>query len=297
MRAQRHGLGILGMKSLDDFGPQHARGAQLGDLHEVVHADAPEEAQARREGVDIQAGRDARADVFDAVGQGVAQLDIGGGPGLLHVIAADRDAVELGHVRGRVAEDVADDVHGGPRRIDVGVAHHELFQNVVLNGSGELGGRHALLFGRHDVEGHDRQDRAVHGHGNRHLAERDLVEEDLHVLHRIDGHAGLAHVADDALVVRIVAAMGGQIEGHRETFLAGGQVAAVEGVGLFGGGEAGILADGPGLHGVHGGVRAAQEGRNAGGVFQVLHGVEVLGGVEAFDGDVLDGHPGGGTAP
>ena len=183
------------MKALDDLGPQYARRAHLGDLHEVVHADAPEEAEARREAVDIQAGRDARADVLEAVGQRVAQLDIGGGAGFLHVVAADRNAVELRHFRGAVAENVADDVHRGPRRIDVGVADHELFQNVVLNGSAELRGRHALLFGRHDVEGHDGQHRAVHGHGNRHLAERDLVEEDLHVLDRIDGHAGLAHVA------------------------------------------------------------------------------------------------------
>ena len=54
----------------------------------------------------------------------------------------------------------------GPRRIDVRIAHHELFQNVVLNGAAELLGGHALLFGGHDVERHDRQHRAVHGHGD-----------------------------------------------------------------------------------------------------------------------------------
>ena len=98
--------------------------------------------------------------------------------------------------------------------------------------------RHALLFGGHDVERHDRQHRAVHGHRNRHLAERDLVEEDLHVLDRIDGHAGLADVARHALVVGIVAAMRGQVEGHREALLPGGEIAPVEGVGFLGGGEA-----------------------------------------------------------
>ena len=146
VRAQRHRFRILRMEALDDLGPQHARRAHLGDLHEVVHADAPEEAEARREGVDIEARLDAGADVFQAVGQRVAEFDVGGRAGFLHVVAADRDAVELRHVRRAVAEDVADDPHGRPRRIDVRVADHELFQNVVLNGAAQvLGGRRPAL--------------------------------------------------------------------------------------------------------------------------------------------------------
>ena len=291
MRAQRHGFRILRIELLDELGPQHARGAHLGDLHEVVHADAPEEGDARREAVDIQAGANAGAQVFEAVGQRVGQFQVGGRAGFLHVIAADADAVELRHLLRGVAEDVADDPHGGFRRIDVGVADHELFQNVVLNGAAELLRSHALLFGGHDVERHDGQHGAVHGHRNGHLVERNLVEEDLHVLHGIDGHAGLADVADHALVVRIVAAMGGQIEGHREAFLAGRQIAPVEGVGFLGRGEARVLADGPGLARVHGGIRAAQIGRQAGGVVQVLHAFEIRARVPGLDRDVFRRQP------
>jgi hypothetical protein len=90
---------------------------------------------------------------------------------------------------------------------------------------------------------------------------------------RVDGHAGLAHVAGHARVVAVVAAVGGQVEGHRHALPAGGQRLAVEGVGFFGGGEAGVLADGPGAHRVHGGLRAADEGLETGqrvGVRQVL---------------------------
>ena len=67
----------------------------------------------------------------------------------------------------------------------------------------------------------------------------------------------------DPRVVGIVAAMGGQIEGDREALLTGGEVAAVEGVGLLGGGEAGVLPDGPGIGAVHGRIDAAQIGREA----------------------------------
>ena len=131
-------FGFFGLKPLIDLGPQHARRTHLGDLHEVVHADGPEEAQARREIVDIQTRVDSGAYVFQAVGQRVAEFDIGGRARFLHVIAADRNAVELRHVRRAIAEDVADDPHGGGRRIDVGVADHELLEDVVLNGAAQF---------------------------------------------------------------------------------------------------------------------------------------------------------------
>jgi hypothetical protein len=52
----------------------------------------------------------------------------------------------------------------------------------------------------------------------------DAVEQDLHVLHRIDRHAGLADVALDARMVGIVAAVGGQVERHGHALAAARQV-------------------------------------------------------------------------
>ena len=127
----------------------------------------------------------------------------------------------------------------------------------------ELGRRDALLVGRHDVERQHRQHRAVHRHRDRHRVQGDPVEEDLHVQDRVDRHARLADVAHDARMVGVVAAVGGQVEGDRETLLSGGEVAPVEGVGLLGGGEAGVLPHGPRPDDVHGGVRPAQERREA----------------------------------
>ena len=77
MRAQRHRLRILRVEALNDLRPQNARRAHLGNLHEVVHADAPEKAQPRREGIDIQARLNAGANVFQAVRQRVAEFEIG----------------------------------------------------------------------------------------------------------------------------------------------------------------------------------------------------------------------------
>ena len=46
-----------GSNCADQFAPQQPTGPQLGDLHEEVHPDAPEERQPRRELVDVQARR------------------------------------------------------------------------------------------------------------------------------------------------------------------------------------------------------------------------------------------------
>ncbi len=120
--------------------------------------------------------------------------------------------------------------------------------------------RHALLLGGDDVAGQHRQHGAVHGHRYRDLVERNGLEEELHVLDRVDGHAGLADVADDARMVGVVAAMGGEVERHRYALRAGGERLAIEGVGFLGGGETGVLADGPRPRRVHRRLRPAQEG-------------------------------------
>ncbi len=91
VRAQPLGFVLLRAEIGHDPVPQSPRGAELGDLHEQVHADAPEEAQPSRELVDRQALLHRRADIFHAVGERVGELLHRRRPGLVHVIAADRD--------------------------------------------------------------------------------------------------------------------------------------------------------------------------------------------------------------
>src|SRR5581483_10635711 len=184
--------------------------------------------------------------------------------GLLHVVAGDRDRVEARHLLARVLDDDGDDPHRGRGRVDVRVPDHELLQDVVLDGPGELRARHALLLTRDDEAREDRQDGAVHRHRHRHLVERYAVEDDLHVLDRIDRDARLPDVADDARVIAVVAAVGGEVEGDREARLPAGEVRAVEGVRLLRGREATVLPDRPRPLRVHRRVRAAEEREGAG---------------------------------
>ncbi len=85
----------------------------------------------------------------------------------------------------------------------------------------------------------------------------------LHIFNRIYGNTGLAYISRYPRMVGVVSAVGGEVKGDREAFLAGGKVASVEGIGFFSSGEAGILADGPGPAHIHRGIGAAQIGRYA----------------------------------
>ena len=289
--AQHRRRRVGGLELRHQLGPEDARRPQLRHLHEEVHADAEEERQARRELVDLDAGGQRRPNVLHAVRQGEGHFLDQIGARLLHVIAGYGDGVEARHVLRSVADDVGDDAHALLGRIDVGVAHHEFLQNVVLNGAGQGGRSDPLLLAGDDVAGHHRQHGAVHGHGDGHLIEGNAVEENLHVLDRIDGHPGLADVARHPRMVRVIAPVGRQVEGDGEPLLPGGQVVPIEAVGLLGGGETGVLANGPGPVGVHGGPRPAHEGGEAWQGIHLLQSLQVGAGVQRLDVDAFRAAP------
>ena len=291
MRAQGERLGIFRVELLHDLGPEQAGGPHLGDFHEVVHADSPEERQPGRERVDAHACVHSRTQILQSVGQRVRQLDVGRRAGFLHMVARNGDRVEFRHVLRRVFEDVGDDLHREFGRVDIGVADHELLEDVVLDRAAQLLERATLLQPRHDVERQYGQHGAVHRHRDGHLVERNAVEQHFHILDRADRHARFAHVAHDARMVGVVAAVRGQVERYGQSLLSRSEVAAVKRVRLLGGRETGVLTDRPRAHHVHRAVRAAQERSDAGGVVQVFHALEVRGGVGPLHGDVLGGHP------
>ena len=288
---QHQRLGVLGIKLLDDLGPQHTGGAHLGNLHEMVHGDTPEERQARSESVDVDTGVYSGANIFKTVGNGISQLDVCSGAGFLHVVAGNGDGVELRHQLRRVSEDVADDTHRECRRIYIGIAHHELLEDVVLDSARHLLELGALFQSCHDIERHDGKHGSVHCHGHRHLVERYAVEKDFHVLHRADRHTGFTHIAHNTCVVGVVTAVRGEVERHRQPLLSAGKVSAVERVTLLCRREAGVLTDSPRAERVHHAVRTAQERRQTSRVVEVFHSLKVFLRVNRLHLNVLRGFP------
>ena len=182
-------LAFFAPNSLTSFAHSSRAGPQLGDLHEEVHADAPRRTTAAARTRRRPARRPGRPQVLHAVGERVGQLQVGRRPGLLDVVAGDGDRVEPRHLLRGEREDVADDPHRRLRRVDVGVADHELLEDVVLDGPGQLLRRHPLLLGRDDVERQHRQHGAVHRHRHAHPVQRDAVEQLPHVVDRVDRDA------------------------------------------------------------------------------------------------------------
>ena len=250
-------------RPLHAVGPQHAPCAHLGNLLKVRHAVGPKEAQPRRKRIHVEARLHPCLDVLEAVGQCVRQLNLLRRTRLLHVVAADADRVEARHVLGGVRENVADDPHGRRRRIDERVAHHELLEDVVLDGARQLVLRHALLLCCRNVEGQNRQHRPIHRHADAHLVERDAFKKAFHVFDAVNGHAGLAHVSFHAFMVAVVPPVRRKVKCHAQALLASREVAAVKRVALLGRREARVLTNGPWPHRVHRRVRSAEVRRHA----------------------------------
>ena len=197
---------------------------------------------------------------------------------LMHMITGNGDAVELGHIGAGISDDVRHDPHRWFGWVNIGIADHELFKNVVLDRPVELGLGNPLLFTRNDKKGEDRNDRAVHRHRYRHLIERNAVEQDFHILNAVNRNASLADIANNARMVTVIATMRGKVEGDRKALLSSGQVAAIKGVGFLGGREARILADRPWAACIHGCAHTTRERRKAGkpGIASILRGIKRL---------------------
>ena len=164
--AQHGTLGIAGPEFRDNLGPEQTCSPHLGNLHVEIHADTPEKRQAGCKVIYAEARRQGGTDIFLAVGEGVGHFQRGVGPGFLHVIARNGNGIETGHVPGAMGDDVTDNSHAGCRGVNVGIAHHEFFQDVVLDSPRQLRLPYTLLFCRHHITGQYRQHSTVHGHGD-----------------------------------------------------------------------------------------------------------------------------------
>ena len=169
MCAQHRTFRILRIEFRHNPGPEQTRCSHFGNLHIEVHAYAPEEGQARRKFVDTESCSDRCADIFFAVSEGVRQLQCGVSARLLNMIAGDGNCVEPWHIGRAISDDVTDDFHTGRRRINIGIAYHELFKNIILYGAGQLRLFYTLLLCRHNVSCQNWKHRTVHGHRDRYL--------------------------------------------------------------------------------------------------------------------------------
>ena len=195
--------------------------------------------------------------VGKGVGQGKGHFLHRGRASLADVVAADRNGIPLRQVVPAVGKDIRHQPQRGPGRIDVSSPGDVLLEDVVLYRAGETAGIGALPLGHRHVESQQDGGGSVDGHRGGNFLQWDALEERLHILQRIDGHAHFSHFAERFGSVGVVPKLGGQVESNRQTGLALLEQVAKAAVGLSGGGVAGVLPHGPQAAAIHGGVHTA----------------------------------------
>jgi hypothetical protein len=218
-----------------DLLPHPAHRAQLRVLLDEANAGVDEERDAAEDPGEVLL-RDlaARLDLVqdrDGGGERVGGLLDGSRSRLLQVVAADVDRIPLGDLVHRERDRVGDEPHRGAGREGVGAAGQELLDDVVLRRARQRGALDAVLLCDRHVEGEQPGGGRVDRHGSVHLAQRDLVEQRVHVALVHDRDADLAHLAAGQLSVGVVPRLRGEVEGDREAGLPLGQVPPVELVG------------------------------------------------------------------
>ena len=232
-------------------GPDPPGGPELRHLLQQRGPGDEEERQPRRDLVHRQPGGQRRLEVGDPVGQGEGHLLRRRRPGLGHVIAGDRDGVPARQVLPAVRERVADQAQRGLRRVDVGAAGDVLLEHVVLDRAAQPRRLDALLLGHQLVEQQQHRGRRVDGHRGGDLVQRDAREQPPHVLQRVDRHPDLADLAGGSRRIGVIAHLGGQVEGHRQSGGAVGDQLQIPGVGLRRRAEPRVLPHGPGPGDIH----------------------------------------------
>ena len=188
-----------------DLRPEPARRAELRDLLEEVVVRVEEEGEPRAEVVGRQPRVDRGLRVGDPVREREGELLRSRRARLADVVPRDRDRVPARHPLGRVREEIRRDPHRRPRREDVVPAGDVLLEDVVLHRPAELRRLDALLLRDELVEQEQQRGRRVDRHRRRDVAERDAVEQQLHVRDRVDRDTRAADLALGAGVVRVVA--------------------------------------------------------------------------------------------
>src|SRR5919112_561044 len=108
-----------------------------------------------------------------------------------------------------------------------------------------------MVFQRGNSAAQEDGGRGVDGHGSRDVFKGDAVEEVAHVEDGVYSDPNLADLAPGERVIGVAAHLCGQVEGDRETGLAGLYEVLKTLVRLFGGAEPGVLAYGPGAATIH----------------------------------------------
>ena len=225
--------------------PDAAGGAELGDFLEKVVVAVEEEGKSRRKLIDVQPPVLAPAHVFEPVRQRERELLDGCRTGLTDVVSRNADSVPAGHFAGTELDRVDDQPHGRFGRKDVLLLGDELFEDVVLKRARQIPAGDPALLRRCDVHRPDDGRRRVDRHGCGDRAERQTIEQGLHICERGNRNTALTELSISFGCVGVVPVESRQVERYRQAGVSLREEITKARVCLFGASEAGEHAGGP----------------------------------------------------
>ena len=267
---------------------QPPRSAILCDLFQKIVVRVEEEGKARSKFIHLQTCPKCRLDVGDGVRQSEGHFLRRSGAGFANVIAADGNSVPFRQLARGPREEIGDNPHGRPRRVDIGSARDVFLEDVVLDSARELAQVGALAARHQHVEAQQNRRRRIDGHGRGDVRQSNAVEQTMHVVQSADGHAHPAHFTGRQIVIGIHPHLRGQIEGNRKSGDALRKKIAVTPVAFLGRPESGVLAHGPQPAAIHVGIYPSGVGVLAGELAWVGHDLEIL---RARQKDDIPNHP------
>ena len=162
--------------------------------------------------------------IFQTICNRISNFLYGTCPGFMHVIATNADAIEFGHMLAGEFNDICNDAHRWIGRINECIAHHEFFQNIILNRSGKCVHCYALFLSGNNEHCENGNHSSIHSHGDRHCIERYSIKKCFHVFDRINRNACFSHITNHARMIRVISTMCGKIKCHRQSFLSGSKI-------------------------------------------------------------------------
>ena len=197
--------------------PAHAGEREVFDVESAIE----EEGKPRAETIHVEAALAEEFDVGEAVRERVGGLLHGRRAGLGDVIAADRNGIPARHFLHRVFDHVGEESERGFEWKNDFVLRLHFLEDVGLDRAAELAGDFRAEAAARGGDIHREDDRrgTVDGHrgGEIRRAERETIEEALHVLDRVDGHAAFADLAEHSVSIAVESVQRRPVECCAET--------------------------------------------------------------------------------
>jgi len=170
------------------------------------------EGQLRRKFIHVHTGFFRCIYISNGIGKRKSNLLRCCGACFTNVISRYADRIPIWDFSLAIAHGICYQPHAGRGWENISSTRDILFQNIILDGTTQFSGSHALLFRDGDVRGKQNRGRRVDGHAGGNPIQWDVFKQSLHIFNGRNGNPYLPYFTQGNRVVRVVSNLGRQVE-------------------------------------------------------------------------------------